>query len=187
MVTQTFTAGQLVRINNHRQSAYGRIAMITGADGNKRSLVRFADLPKEVSASADPTRLVRSFTNEELTPIYDIPLAGRYLIVTIVEYKDGACYHQHCLAHGDNENNEIASAVAQSWYASTSRWDEKTQGYVFAFDSDTTVAVDDWEPISLAEYVNLRRWLKDCTPGYAPASYSHNTEADYIRRQTSNL
>ena len=187
MVTQTFNAGQLVRINNHRQSAYGRVAMITGSDGNKRSLVRFVDLPKEVSASADPTGLVRSFTHKELTPIDDIPLAGRYLLITVMEYKDGACYQQHCLAHGNSEDSEIANAVAQNWYASTSKWDEKKQSYVFAFDPDTTVAADDWESIPLAEYVNLRRWLKDCTPGYAPASYSDNTEADYIRRQTSNL
>lgn len=111
------TTGTLVRVTNHRNLAYGRIAMVMSSE-DQQSTVRFADLPKFVESIKDLTVLVgvvETFNNRDLTPIPDIVIANKYVLVTISINILGQPFVHHCLAHGDEEQSRqaIAEFVAQ--------------------------------------------------------------------------
>ena len=184
----TFKTGQLVRITDYRNLAYGRIAMVMTAKDKGRSLVRFADLPKPVSAHLDPTGLTAIFRNAELTLISDIPITKLYVLITIVERIGDRRHVCQCLAHSHQaEQQLLANEVAQCWHSGGGgTWDEDES--VYRFTSEHFVFAEDWRELSLAEYINLRSVLTDCTPTYAGShSYGEDTEAEYIRLQTRGL
>lgn len=185
--TTNFKAGQLVRIGNPRNIAYGRIAMVMTAKDKSRSLVRFADLPKTVSVSPNPTGFTETFLNDDLTLVEDIPMADFYLLVTIVERSGDRRYVHHCLANGiqGQRREMLADSIAQCWYESGGEWD--TAENVWRFDTHHFVLAEDWRELTMAEYVNLAADLTDCTPDNIGESYSEDTEAEYIRRQTRGL
>lgn len=185
--TTNFKANQLVRINDPRSLAYGRVAMVMTAKGKERSLVRFADLPKTESASPNPAGFTETFAISDLTLIANVPIAALYLLVTIVE-RNGDRRHTHpCLAHGNEQEQEaLANSVAQSWYGDDGHWDKKK--LVWRFDTHHFVLAEDWRELTMAEYVNLAIDLTDCTPGYVSGpSYGDNTESEYIRSQTRGM
>lgn len=185
--TTNFKAGQLVRVNNPRNLAYGRIAMVMTAKGKVRSLVRFADLPKTESASPNPAGFTETFPNDDLTLVHDIPMADFYLLVTIVERNGDRRYVHHCLANGiqGQRQETLADSIAQCWYESGGEWDMATNAW--RFDTYHFVLAEDWRELTMAEYINLATDLTDCTPNNIGASYGEDTEAAYIRRQTHGL
>ncbi|PZO58024.1 MAG: hypothetical protein DCF15_06070 [Phormidesmis priestleyi] len=189
MITTTnFKAGQLVRISNLRSLAYGRVAMVMTAEGKERSLVRFADLPKTVSAAPNPAGFTETFATSDLTLITNVPIAALYLLVTIVERDGDRRYAHHCLANGiqGQRQETLADSIAQCWYESGGEWDAAENAW--RFDTHHFVLAEDWRELTIAEYINLATDLTDCTPGYTSGpSYGENTEAEYIRRQTRGL
>ena len=184
--TTNLKAGQLVRINDPRSLAYGRVAMVMTAKGKGRSLVRFADLPKTESASPNPAGFTETFATSDLTLVANVPIAALYLLVKIVE-RNGDRRHTHqCLAHSnEQEQATLANSVACSWHGDDGHWD-KTKA-VWQIAKHHFVLAEDWRELSMAEYINLAADLTDCTPDNIGESYGENTEAEYIRRQTGGL
>ena len=181
-----FKAGQLVRVTDVRNLAYGRIAMVLSTKDGGRSQVRFADVPKGQATSPDPTGFVHVFDDDELTAINHIPISDFYLLVTIDEQNGDQSYQHCCLAHGQigKTGEEIAQAIAQGWYPEGGEWDENDNAYMFSSERVLSAAAQDWEEISLAAYIQLSRALSDCTPGcISGPTYGEDTEAEYIRRQ----
>ena len=158
-----FRLGQLVQVIDPRHLAYGRIAMVLCSKKGGRSQVRFADLPKGVGASPDPTGFVNIFDDDELTPL-DLPIAPYYALVTNKEQIGERQYSQYCLVHGESEAaiDSIAQEVARTWYGDGGQWDETIEAYWV--DWGATVALDYWNAITLAQYAHLRQALTDCTP-----------------------
>lgn len=156
-----FTPGQIVRVNNPKSMAYGRFARVMDHMGPTGAKVEFVDLPgdaKEEMYSMD----------EYLTLVEGIPAADFYLVVKIATSPNSAhCYQELCLAHGSGRTpDQLADAVAQHWYNCVGQWNEDRKAFIFLLDIRIEVATDNWEEISLADYISLRRWMKDCTPGY---------------------
>lgn len=185
--TTNFKAGQLVRIGNPRNFAYGRVAMVMTVKDKSRSLIRFADLPKAVSVSPNPAGFTETFLNNDLTLIEDIPMADFYLLVTIIERNGDRRYVHHCLANGiqGQRRKTLADSIAQCWHESGGEWN--TAEDAWRFDTHHFVLAEDWRELTMAEYVNLSVDLPDCTPAYVGSSYGEDTEAAYIRRQTRRL
>lgn len=170
MATQTtnLTPGQIVRVTNNRSTAYGRIARVTADIGGGGFKISFVDLP--LTSSSLEVQASEMYSNHEyLTPIEGVPSADFYLVIKIAAYPlPDHCYYELCIAHGNGQNHEqFANSVAQHWYESDSEWDEKSKAYVFLLDRRIEVVADNYEEISLAQYIQLRNWMKDCTPGYA--------------------
>lgn len=180
-----FKAGQLVRVTDVRNLAYGRIAIVLSTKEGRRSQVRFADLPKGQATSPDPIGLVRVFDDDELTAIKDVQIAAFYALVTIAEQNGNQDYTHYCLAHGElGQLDDVAQAIAQGWYPEGGEWDEDESAFVFCSDRVLSAVAQDWKEISLAEYIQLSRALSDCTPGcISGPTYGEDTEAEYIRRQ----
>lgn len=184
----TFKAGQLVQVTDTRHLAYGRMGIVVAAKKGERSQVRFADLPNGIAASDDPTGFVNIFADDELTAINDVPIAAFYALVTISERNGDQDYTHYCLAHGDGDLDAVAQAIAQNWYPEGGEWDDNENAYIFYSDRSLTASAQDWEEIPLAEYIQFRRVLADCTPGFVSGPiYGEDTEAEYIRRQTRGL
>lgn len=158
-----FGIGQLVKVIDPRNLAYGRIAMVLCRKKGGRSQVRFADLPKGVAASDDPTGFVHVFDDEELKAIEGIPIVAFYALVTIDERNGEQEYRRHVLAHGNSEDfEEIAQDIARTWYDNEAEWDATLEAYWTNFGASVSVA--GWELISLARYIVLRDILSDSTP-----------------------
>mgnify|MGYP001794420013 CR=1 FL=1 len=181
-----FKAGQLVQVSDPRNLSYGRIAMLLSTKEGGRSQVRFADLPQGIGASDDPTGLVHVFDDDdELTAISHTPIADFYLLVTIDEQNGDQSYQHCCLAHG--QIGKTGEEIAQGWYPEGGEWDEDESAFVFCSERVLSAAAQDWEKISVGEYVQLSRALSDCTPGYVSGpTYGEDTEAEYIRRQAGD-
>ena len=155
-----FAAGQLVRINAHYQSAYGRIAMVMGGEGKEKSRVRFADLPRGIGA--DPT-FVRVFSNEELVLVDDISWADTYLFVEVVERNGPFSYRRPCLTyvkHGQAQE-KVVDRIVENWYEGGGK--KLAEGrYLFVeFDREVTVECQGYKEVSMAEYVNLLLYLEE--------------------------
>ena len=165
-----FKPGQIVRVNRVESGAFGRIARITQNIGGEGSEIEFVDLPLGTPPNPKEWSGRTMHSNHEyLTPVEGVPAADFYLVVKIATSPDSAhCYHELCLAHGSGQTSDkVADAVAQHWYNCLSQWNEESKAFIFLLDIRVEVAVDNYEEISLAEYIHLRRWMKDCTPGYA--------------------
>lgn len=164
-----FGMGQLVQVIDPHNLAYGRIAMVLCGKKGGRSQVRFADLPKGVAASDDPTGFVHVFDDDELAQI-DLPIAPYYALVSIKECNGEQEYSQYCLAHGASEQaiDKIAQEVARTWYDSDSSGDLDEAMQAYWTDFGATVAVQDWQIISLARYAQLVELLGDRTPANMP-------------------
>ena len=181
-------AGQVVQVSDPRNLSYGRIAMVVSIKEGGRSQVRFADLPKGQATSPDLTGFVHVFDDDELMAIKDVPIADFYALITISERNGDQEYTHYCLAHGElDQLDEVAQEIAQNWYPEGGEWDEDDNAYVFSSERVLSAAAQDWEKISVAEYIQLRRVLPDCTPGYVSGpTYREDTEAEYIRRQAGD-
>ncbi len=167
-----FIPGQIVRVTNKRSMAYGRIARITADIGGGGFKIGFVDFPIDRNVVSSPeVQTEGMYSNHEyLAPVKGVPDAAHYLFVTIVEYNGSFCYHEHCLAHirSDQTPDQVAGEIARQWYEVGGQWDEEEKAYVFTeFDRRITVEHNNHEEISLGQYVQLRNWLRDCTPGYA--------------------
>lgn len=174
MTTKTtdLMPGQIVRVNRVESGAFGRIARVVQNIGGESSKIEFVDLPLGTPPSSEEWSGRTMYSNHEyLTPITGVPEAVSYLFVTIVSYNGNgdSCYHEHCLAHvrSGRTQEKVAHDVARHWHQGGGQWDEQKKAYVFEFDPRISVEPNDYEEISLAEYINLRVRLKDCTPGYA--------------------
>lgn len=169
--TTNFTPGQIVRVNRVESMAFGRIARITQNIGGESSEIHFVDLPLGTPPSSKEWSGRTMHSNHEyLTPIEGVPAAAHYIFVTIVEYNGSFCYHEHCLAHirSDQTPDQVAGEIARQWYEGGGQWNEEEKAYIFTeFDRRITVEHNNHEEISLGQYVQLRNWLRDCTPGYA--------------------
>ncbi|WP_017302059.1 hypothetical protein [Nodosilinea nodulosa] len=187
-MSELLKAGQFVRVTDVRSLAYGRVAVVLMTNKG-RSQVRFADLPKVVSGLTNPKGFVETFSNADLTAVGNFPIAASYLLVTIFERNGGQEYTHYCLAHGEagQQMEQIAESVAQNWYSDGGEWDENESAYRFKSESYLIAFAQDWEEISVAEYIRLRNVLTDCTPGYIGPTDGEDTEAEYIRRQTRGL
>lgn len=155
-----FTPGKIVRVNNPESMAYGRFARVMDHMGPEDAKVEFID---------GNTGAEMCSMDKYLTSVEGIPPADFYLVVKIATSPDSAhCYHELCLAHGSGQTPaQVADAVAQHWYNCLSQWNEERKAFIFLLDIRIEVAVGNYEEISLAEYIHLRRWMKDCTPVYA--------------------
>jgi hypothetical protein len=158
-----FGIGQLVRVIDPRNLAYGLIAMVMTTKKGGRSQVRFADLPKGVAASDDPSGFVNVFDDDELTAI-GIQMAVVYALVTITERTNGQEYKHHCLAHAEMGVGieAVAQAIAQNWhpYGHGLRWSE-------ALETRCEVEVSrEYEEITITEYAVLSKVLEDKTPPF---------------------
>ena len=164
-----FTAGQIIRVNNPESMAYGRLARVMDHMGPEGAKVEFIDLSGNTGAEMYSM-------DKYLTSVEGIPPADFYLVMKIAMSPDSAhCYQELCLAHGNGQTpDQVADAVAQHWYNCPSRWNEESKAYVFLLDIRVEVTTDNWEEISLAQYIQLRSWMKDCTPGYAGYAASIN-------------
>ena len=160
-MTTRFNVGQLVRVTRIRSLAYGRVAKVVMA-APLRVKVQFVDLPKAATTAQSFAGSLAIFETSELTPIADVPTAAFYLLVTVVERKGDRRYVHHCLAHGQTSQQQVqvANGVAQAWLDG-GRWDADEQ--VYRFGCHHVVLAEDWREISLAEYVNFRSGLNDCT------------------------
>ena len=168
-MTTRFTVGQLVRVTRIRSLAYGRVAKVVMA-APLRVKVQFVDLPKAATIAQSFAGSLAIFETSELTPIADVPTAAFYLLVTVVERRgvgvaspaENRRYVHHCLAHGQarQQQRQVANGVAQAWLDG-GRWDADEQ--VYRFGCHHFVLAEDWREISLAEYVNFRSGLSDCT------------------------
>jgi hypothetical protein len=156
-----FGIGQLVQVIDPRNLAYGRIAMVMTTKKLGRSQVRFADLPKGVAASPDPSGFVNVFDDDELTAI-GISMAVTYALVTITERTNGQEYKHHCLAHAEigEDIEAVAQAIAQNWHPYGLRWSE-------ALETHLEVDVSrEYEEITVTEYAVLSKVLEDKTPPF---------------------
>ena len=166
-----FKPGQIVRVNRIESGAFGRIARITQNIGGEASELEFEDLPLGTPPSSKEWSGRTMHSNHEyLTPIEGVPAAAHYLFVTIVEYNGSFCYHEHCLAHirSDQTPDQVVGEIARQWYEGGGQWDEEEKAYVFTeFDRRITVEPNNYEEITLAQYVEFRTWLGDRTPGYS--------------------
>jgi|GEM_PF-1886685 len=167
-----FRLGQLVQVSEPRSLAYGRIAMVVLTIRLGRFQVRFADLPKDVASSDDPTGFVKVFDEDELIPITDVPIAACYGLITIYECNNGQESKHQVLVHGQPGQSleAMAVAIAQNWHTSeeagdVGTWDDRLEAFVFLENRSRTVAVKSCEEISLAEYIHLKRAVPDITPG----------------------
>lgn len=160
-MTNRFNVEQLVRVTRLRSLAYGRVATVVMA-APQRVKVQFADLPKEQRATQNAAGSLAIFENSELTPVDDVPAAAFYLLVTVVERRGDRRYVHHCLAHGQTrqQQRQVVDDVAQTWLDG-GKWDADEQ--VYRFGCHHFVLAEDWHEISLAEYVNFRSVLSDCT------------------------
>jgi hypothetical protein len=156
-----FGTGQLVQVIDPRSLAYGRIAMVLCRKKLGRSQVRFADLPKGVAASPDPTGFVNVFDDDELTAI-DIQMTVVYALVTITERSNGQEYKHHCLAHAEMGVGieAVAQAIAQNWHPYGLRWSEALETH---FEVDVS---REYEEITVREYAVLSKVLEDKTPPF---------------------
>ncbi|WP_141242241.1 hypothetical protein [Leptolyngbya sp. BC1307] len=156
-----FNVGQLVRVTRIRSLAYGRVAKVVMA-APQRVKVQFADLPKAASLSQSFAGSLAIFESSELSPVDDVPAAAFYLLVTVVERRGDRRYVHHCLAHGQSrqQQRQVVDDVAQAWLDG-GQWDADEQ--VYRFGCQHFVLAEDWHEISLAEYVNFRSGLSDCT------------------------
>ena len=163
--------GQIVRVSRVESGAFGRIARITQNIGGEASKIEFVDLPLGTPPNPKEWSGRTMHSNHEyLTPIEGVPAAAHYLFVTIVEYNGSFCYHEHCLAHirSDQTPDQVAGEIARQWYEGGGQWDEEEKAYVFTeFDCRITVEHNNHEEITLGQYVQLRIWIRDCTPGYS--------------------
>jgi len=158
-----FRLGQLVRVVDPRCLAYGRIAMVICSKQGGRSQVRFADLPRGVAASPDPTGFVSVFDDDELQAVEDPPVAGFYAVGEIYEQNGEREYSHYCLAHGAvGQLDRVTDAIAKDWYASGGEWSDSEDAYVF--DDCTRTYPQQWRIIPLAEYIQFRQLLPDRTP-----------------------
>jgi hypothetical protein len=157
-----FQVGQLVRVIRVRSLAYGRVAKVVMAAPHQVK-VQFVDLPKSVGMAQKAAGCLALFENNELTLVPDVPAAAFYLRVTVVERDGDGRYVHHCLAHGQRRqrHTDVADSVARSWYGTDGKWDADEK--VHRFSLRHFVLAEDWYEISLAEYVNLRGVLSDCT------------------------
>ena len=156
-----FTVDQIVRVTRIRSLAYGRVAKVVMA-APLRVKVQFVDLPKAATIAQSFAGSLAIFETSELTPVDDVPVAAFYLLVTVVERRGNRRYVHHCLAHGQarQQQRQVADAVVQAWLDG-GRWDADEQ--VYRFGCHHFVLAEDWHEISLAEYVNFRSGLSDCT------------------------
>ncbi|MGI8932522.1 MAG: hypothetical protein ACR2FS_00460 [Phormidesmis sp.] len=156
-----FNVGQLVRVTRIRSLAYGRVAKVVMA-APQRVKVQFADLPKAASGSQSFAGSLAIFESSELSPVDDVPAAAFYLLVTVIERRGDRRYVHHCLAHGQTrqQQRQVVDDVAQAWLDG-GQWDADEQ--VYRFGCQHFVLAEDWHEISLAEYVNFRSVLSDCT------------------------
>lgn len=166
------TPGQIVKVTNQKSMAYGRIARVVQDIGGGGSKISFVDLPlPDDRATSSPEDWAKEMysSNEYLLPVEGVPNADFYLVVKIATYPlPDHCYYELCIAHGNGKKHEqLANDVAQHWYEGDSEWDEKSKAYVFLIDRRVEVIADNWEEISITQYIQLRNWMKDCTPGYA--------------------
>lgn len=150
-----------MRVTRIRSLAYGRVAKVVMA-APLRVKVQFVDLPKAATIAQSFAGSLAIFETSELTPVDDGPAAAFYLLVTVVERKGDRRYVHHCLAHGQarQQQRQVANGVAQAWLDG-GRWDVDEQ--VYRFGCHHFVLAEDWHEISLAEYVNFRSGLSDCT------------------------
>ncbi len=165
-----FKPGQIVRVNRVESGAFGRIARVVQNIGGNTSKIEFVDLPLGTPSTSEEWTGRTMYSNHEyLTPIEGVPNANFYLVIKIAVYPlPNHCYYELCIAHGNGKDHEqLANSVAQHWYEGDSEWDEKSKAYVFLLDRRVEVVADNWEEISIAQYTQLRNWMKDCTPGYA--------------------
>lgn len=156
--------GQLVRVNDIRSLAYGRVAFVLTVLRTKDVQVIFTDCPPEASSPKYFNSLIAKFSAQSLTVIDSIPVAALYLLVTIVE-RDGERRHtQRVLAYSDSSQSQesLANAIAKCWYEIGGEWDESEE--VWRFGTHHFVLAEDWRELSVAEYANLATTLPDCTP-----------------------
>jgi hypothetical protein len=167
-----FKAGQLVRVIDPRNLAYGRVAMVMGGGKPNQSKLRFVDLPKFFEPTDDPYTVVatvETFNNSQLETVEDVPIADVYLLIEIDERNEGQEYVHRCLARCaiGQTGEEIAQAIAQCWYdddaGGRGQWDEDIEAYTF-FDCALSTSVKQWREISMSEYINIRNVLDDLTP-----------------------
>jgi hypothetical protein len=144
-----FGIGQLVRVTDTRNPAYGRIAMVM-MSGKGRSQVRFADLPKDVAASPNPAGFVEGFGNDQLEAIEGMPVAVAYALVTVTDRVNSQGHKHHCLAHAEmgQDIRVVAQAIAQNWSL---------------IEGDIS---HEYEEIALADYAVLSKVLEDKTPPF---------------------
>ena len=184
MSTNALRAGQLVRISNHCNPAYGRIGMITGSDGTERKFVSYADLPPDINAVS--SEFTCSFLNQDLAPVTGVecPIARHYLLIEVVELIAEFTYYQPCLAHvsAPFSCDEVAHAVVQHWYEGNYDWDVEEEAYIYRYEGNydwdveeqtytftefnkrVVVQCQHYNLISLGEYVRAQKYLKDRTP-----------------------
>lgn len=163
------TVGKIVRVTHLSSPAYGRIAQVAMAEP-QRVQVQFVDLPISASVAQCCAGSLAIFESSELTAVNGIPIAAFYLLVTVVERRGDCRYVHHCLAHGQTGQQQmaVANGVAQAWYGDGGRWDADEQ--LYRFGCCRFVLAEDWREISLAEYVNFRAALTDCTASYRQTS-----------------
>lgn len=168
-MTTRFKTGQLVRVSCPYSLAYGRIARIIRV-AQYRVDVQFVDLPKALSDSQRADSDTTVFTSNDLTPIPDIPVADFYLLVTVVERDGDRRYVHRCLAHGQASEPQtaVADGVAKGWYGVGGKWD--ADEHVYRFTLNRFVFAEDWYEVSLAEYINFRSVLSDCTASHHPTA-----------------
>lgn len=159
-----FGIGQLVQVNNPHNLAYGRIAMVLCGKKGGRSQVRFADLPKGVAASPDPTGFVNVFDDDELIAIKDVPIAPFYGLIEMNVVDGGRESCEYLLAHSDSAAaiETIFQNVVRTWYDDDAQWNDEMEGYWI--EGGLLVSATGLKLISLARYIALRDILSDCTP-----------------------
>lgn len=146
-------AGNMVRIADPRNLAYGRIGQVLEL-GERQSRICFAE-----------SGLVQVVDRSSLEDISRVPVASFYLLVTIqVEIDQDVSYTQPCLAHGKvgQPPDELAHAVARSWHPN-GIWDAVHQCVVVE-SLNLVVRAFHWSQKSATEYAELRLILDDCTP-----------------------
>jgi hypothetical protein len=159
-----FGIGQLVQVIDPRNLAYGRIAMVMTTKKLGRSQVRFADLPKGVAASPDPSGFVNVFDDDELTAIEGVHIAPFYALIEMNVVDGGRESIEYLLAHGDSAAaiETIFQNVVRTWYDDDAQWDDKMEGYWV--EGGLLVSAVALKLISLARYIALNDVLSDCTP-----------------------
>jgi len=163
-----FTAGQLVRVIDISSLAYGRVAMVMGGGQLTQAKLRFVDLPRLVEPTDDSHTgviAVETFNNDQLEAVEGIPIAPFYAVGEIYEHNEEREYSHYCLAHGQpGQLDAVADEIARGWYSSGGEWSNSEDAYVF--DDFTQAYPQGWREISLAEYIQFRQVLPDCTPGH---------------------
>ena len=155
--------GQLVKINNYLSPAYGRYGHV--AERMEDTVkIEFADLPLWVKHRSEADGRFMVLHTSAVEAVQGIPVASRYLLITVLTLVGTQEYEHHAIAHVEEGQsmNDVAETVAARFFSSLGEWDGEF--YIWA-NTPHAAKLCDFKQITVAEYVELARTTPDYDMG----------------------